>query len=422
MRFSLPFFLFFLAALCFTSSSVAQDTGKRRRKLGLVVVDTDDPCRLTVDGMDEGVISPTATKKLEASVGEHILKCTIEEIPVLVWRRVVNVKNSDQVAAIISLKALHMQHEEATSQRQEQNNRFGPQTVGRSGTADAISQPAKAGATTANSQPQAEPGTSFQQNLGATLSGAEAGAVRGASMAEEKAAAMKVHFDAGLTALEQAEQVRTKVNELPWDQQANMRGQLDQATRTAVTELKTALEEISETDVNRSTILAKLGEAYEVGDEYADAVSAYQKAIVLEPNPSYYNSLGNSLVRIGRLDDALAAYRKATELDPWNAAFYWRNFAIGLYNSGRIKESIEPLKRATRADPNNAQGWYVLGSALVNTMEFKQEGDKVVPVVQLGTIEAYQKAIGLDSNGPWGAQAKRGLQALRAMGLKIGPG
>jgi tetratricopeptide (TPR) repeat protein len=363
LKSSRPFLLFFLAALSFASSSAAQVTGKQQRKPGLVVVDTDDPCHLTVDGADEGVISPTATKKLEVSAGEHILKCTIEDIPDLVWRKVVDIRDSHQMAAIILLKALHMQHEGAISQGQKS----------------------------------------------------------GASIAEAKAAAVKVHFDAGLTALQQAEQLRTEMDNLPWDQQANMRSQLDQAAGTSVRELKTALEGISEIDVNLNVILAKLGEAYEVGDNYADAVGAYQKAVALEPDPFYYNSLGNSLARIGRLDDAHAAYRKATELDPANAAAYWRNLAFGLYNSGRIKESIEPLKKATEADPNNAQAWYVLGAALVNTMEFKEEGDKVVPVAQLGTIEAFQKAIGLDPNGPWGAQAKRGLQALQAMGLNSGP-
>jgi hypothetical protein len=55
----------------------------------------------------------------------------------------------------------------------------------------------------------------------------------------------------------------------------------------------------------------------------------------------------------------------------------------------------------------------------VNTMEFKQEGDKMVPVLQPGTQEAYQKAIALDPTGVWGAQAKQGLEALQAMGLGI---
>ena len=52
-------------------------------------------------------------------------------------------------------------------------------------------------------------------------------------------------------------------------------------------------------------------------------------------------------------------------------------------------------------------------------MEFKTEGDKITPVMQPGTIEAYQKAIDLDPNGPIGAQAKQGLESLQAMGVGI---
>jgi hypothetical protein len=78
---------------------------------------------------------------------------------------------------------------------------------------------------------------------------------------------------------------------------------------------------------------------------------------------------------------------------------------------------VDPLKKATEADPRNAQAWYLLGAALVNTMEFKTEGDKVTPVMQPGTVEAYQKAIELDPGGPYAAQAQQGLEALQAMGV-----
>lgn len=237
--------------------------------------------------------------------------------------------------------------------------------------------------------------------------------------AKAKFAAMKQHFDAGNAALDQAKQVRSQMDKMPKDQQAASQGQVDQATGTAVTEFNAALEQTNETDPNRNIVLARLGEAYEVDNKYSDAAAAYAKAVALKPDPSYYNNLGNSLARTGKTDDALAAYQKAIELDPMNTAMYWRNFAIGLYNSGRIKESVDPLKKATDADPKNAQAWYLLGAALVNTMEFKQEGDKMVPVLQPGTQEAYQKAIALDPNGPWGAQAKQGLEALQAMGLGI---
>jgi hypothetical protein len=52
-------------------------------------------------------------------------------------------------------------------------------------------------------------------------------------------------------------------------------------------------------------------------------------------------------------------------------------------------------------------------------MEFKTEGDKITPVIQPSTIEAYQKAIDLDPNGTIGAHAKQGLEQLQAMGVGI---
>ena len=141
--------------------------------------------------------------------------------------------------------------------------------------------------------------------------------------------------------------------------------------------------------------------------------------MALKPDPGYYNNLGNCLARTGKVDEAGTAYQKAIELDPTNTAMYWRNFAVGLYNTGRIKESVDPLRKATAADPKNAQAWYLLGAALVNTMDFKHDGDKLVPVLQPGTIEAYQKSIDLDPNGPYAAQAKQGMDALQAMGVGI---
>ena len=237
--------------------------------------------------------------------------------------------------------------------------------------------------------------------------------------AKAKFGVMKQHFDAGTAALEQAKQLRAQMDKMPKDQQSASQGQIDQTTGSAITEFNAALEQTAETDPNRNIVLARLGEAYEIDNKYSDAAGAYAKAVALKPDPSYYNNLGNSLARTGKIDDALAAYQKAIELDPMNTAMYWRNFSIGLYNSGRIKESVDPLKKATDADPKNAQAWYLLGAALVNTMEFKQDGDKLVPVLQPGTQEAYQKAIELDPNGTWGAQAKQGLQALQAMGVGI---
>jgi tetratricopeptide (TPR) repeat protein len=125
--------------------------------------------------------------------------------------------------------------------------------------------------------------------------------------------------------------------------------------------------------------------------------------------------------RSGKVDDARASYTKSAELDPANAATAWRNFGISLYNAGRLKEAVEPLKKASELDPKNPQVWYLLGAALVGSMETKKNGDKLEFIIQPGTVEAYQKAVELDPNGgpnSYGAQAKLGLEALQ----QISPG
>ncbi len=240
-----------------------------------------------------------------------------------------------------------------------------------------------------------------------------------AAESRAKFAAMKVHFDAGTAALEQAKQQRAAIDKMPKDQQAAAQGQLQDTAGKAVSELQQALEGTAETDPNRHIVLARLGDAYETTSKFTEAADAYTKAVALKPDPGYYNNLGNCLARTGKVDEAGTAYQKAIELDPTNTAMYWRNFAVGLYNTGRIKESVDPLRKATAADPKNAQAWYLLGAALVNTMDFKHDGDKLVPVLQPGTLEAYQKSIDLDPNGPYAAQAKQGMDALQAMGVGI---
>ena len=94
----------------------------------------------------------------------------------------------------------------------------------------------------------------------------------------------------------------------------------------------------------------------------------------------------------------------------------------GFRKRGYFKIDVTALylqQKATTLDPKNATAWLLLGIALVNTMEFKTVGDKITPVMQPGTVEAYQHAIDLDPNGQIGAQAKDGLASLQAMGVGI---
>ena len=252
----------------------------------------------------------------------------------------------------------------------------------------------------------------------AKVAGANAEAAEKRAEAEKEFQSLKAHYDAGLQAIDALKAAQAQLAQTPKDQQAPIQAKIAEVGGTAVTELTAALQLMKPEDPNQSIVLAQLGGAYESTNKWQEAADMYQKSIALKPDvAANYNNLGNDLARLGKVEEAKAAYQKYVDLDPANAAIAWRNLGTVLYQANRMKESIEPLRKSTELDPKNAQGWYLLGVALVNTMEFKTEGDKMTPVIQPGTIEAYQNAINLDPNGPIGAQAKQGLESLQAMGV-----
>jgi tetratricopeptide (TPR) repeat protein len=235
---------------------------------------------------------------------------------------------------------------------------------------------------------------------------------------KQKFQGMKVHFEAGVGFLNQAGQAKADLAKATADQRDAKKQELKDLSEKAVTELEAAKAAAGEKDPNLNLIMARLGDAYDAAGRAEDAANAYRTAIELKPSAAYYNNLGGILGRTGKIEEAMAAFQKSAELDPQNAAQAYRNGGITLYNVGKMKEAVEPLKKATELDPKNAQAWYLLGAALVGSMDYKKVGDKMEVVVQPGTVEAYQKAVELDPTGPYGQQAKLGLEALQ----QIAPG
>lgn len=231
----------------------------------------------------------------------------------------------------------------------------------------------------------------------------------------QKFQSMKTHFDAGVGFLTQATEAKAQETKASADQRGALKQQVADLSGKAVTELEAAKAAAPEKDSNLHLIWARLADAYDAAGRSDDAANAYKQAIEQKPLPGYYNNLGGVYGRAGKLEEAMAAYQKSAELDPANAAQAWRNAGITFYNAGKMKEAVEPLKKATDADPKSAQAWYLLAAALVGSMEYKKVGDKMEFVVQPGTVEAYQKALELDPNGPYGAQAKQGLEALEQL-------
>jgi tetratricopeptide (TPR) repeat protein len=232
---------------------------------------------------------------------------------------------------------------------------------------------------------------------------------------KQKFQGMKQHFDTGVGFLTQVGQAKADLTKAPADQRDALKAQVKDLSEKAVTEFEAAKSAAPEKDTNLHLIWARLADAYDAAGRPDDAANAYKQAIELKPSADYYNNLGGILGRSGKINEAMAAYAKSAELNPAGAATAYRNAGITLYNAGKMKEAVEPLKKATELDPKSAQAWYLLGAALVGSMEYKQTAGKYEVIVQPGTVEAYQHAVELDPNGAYGQQAKQGLEALQQM-------
>ncbi len=232
----------------------------------------------------------------------------------------------------------------------------------------------------------------------------------------KKMSGMKAHFDAGDVALSAARQTKTDLAKAPADQRDALKQQLADQAQKAVTEFEASKAAAPEKDPNLPLILGRLGDAYEAAGRADDAIATYKSAIELKPAANLYMNLGGVQGRAGKVEEATASFQKAAELDPANAAQAWRNYGIIMFNANKKQEAIEPLKKATELDPKNAQAWYLLATCMVaDPSIYKTTASSIEVNPKPGTLEAFQHAIDLDPNGPWGKEAKAGLDQLKGM-------
>ncbi|MGA8144877.1 MAG: carboxypeptidase regulatory-like domain-containing protein [Candidatus Acidiferrales bacterium] len=243
---------------------------------------------------------------------------------------------------------------------------------------------------------------------------------------ENKFKNMKVHFEAGLAAMNDSATLRPQLKTAPADQLAGIKEKLSADYQTAITELQQAEQGVPPKDAkNHALVWANLGQAYEFSGRYEEAANAFAKAIELQPQVPFYEHLSTNLTNAAaaqptldaaKLTDASAACEKAAAADPTSAGRCWKNIGIILSNKNHQKEAVAPLQKATQADPKDAQAWFLLGGALSASIEPKQEGEKMTYIIPPGTVEAYQKAIEAAPTGPYAEQAKQMLDGLAAMG------
>ena len=106
-----------------------------------------------------------------------------------------------------------------------------------------------------------------------------------------------------------------------------------------------------------------------------EAIEAYKKALSIKPDlaEAYYN-MGNALKDQGKLDKAIEAYNKSLSLKPNYAEAYY-NMGIALQDQGQLEEAIEAYNNALSLKPNHAEAYNNMGIALTNIIFKKPNKD-----------------------------------------------
>ena len=112
-----------------------------------------------------------------------------------------------------------------------------------------------------------------------------------------------------------------------------------------------------------------------------DAIEAYKKAISLKPDyADVYNNMGIALKDQSKLDEAIEAYNKAISLKPDYAEAYC-NVGNALKDQGKLENAIEAYTKAISLKPDYAEAYNNIGIALQDQGKLEH------------AIEAYTKAI-----------------------------
>jgi tetratricopeptide (TPR) repeat protein len=100
---------------------------------------------------------------------------------------------------------------------------------------------------------------------------------------------------------------------------------------------------------------------------YRDSEVCFRNVVAKNPDSTAaHNNLGNVLRQNGALDEAIAQYRRALEIDP-NYQFARVNLGVTLVQKGDPASAIPLLQEALRKNPNDPKASYSLGAALAQT-------------------------------------------------------
>jgi Flp pilus assembly protein TadD len=140
--------------------------------------------------------------------------------------------------------------------------------------------------------------------------------------------------------------------------------------------------------------LVNEGKALLEDDRCQAAVEPLERSIELQPDlPDAYLALGNAHARLGRVGDAIDAYRQALEVDEEFAAAHTNLGAAYLRQidsaadsdttAGQVQKAIDSFRTALELEPEDAETHANLGSALLQASQMSEARDEFEEALRL---------------------------------------
>jgi tetratricopeptide (TPR) repeat protein len=128
---------------------------------------------------------------------------------------------------------------------------------------------------------------------------------------------------------------------------------------------ETTMARIQTVDPNSYVIEVLLGQYSQVKGVYSDAAEHYRRAIEKSPNlPDLYYRYAHALWANGETEAALAQYRRALELDPYDYRSAWEAARILLADNP--EEAFKLASQALKLKPDVSEALSIRGRALLS--------------------------------------------------------
>lgn len=156
-----------------------------------------------------------------------------------------------------------------------------------------------------------------------------------------------------------------------------LQGQLGRDAQAAAT-----LEEARRRGILSESLASRLGLLYSAQGRSGEALAVLER-LAGSRNPDVLNALGIARATAGRVPEALAAFRRALEIDPGNAIAY-QNMGLTYVQHDRPADAIEAFRKAFAINDRLPRAWNGLGAALERLGSHDE------------ALDCWQRAIALD--------------------------